>query len=204
MLVPSTPMLSFKKRLLCFVLPLALWCVGHLGYIVYDGLRQPKENADVAIVLGNTVNVDGSLSPRLESRLARGLALYQQRQVGHIVVSGGLGKEGHYEGSRMRDYLITQGVPSADVSVDDLGNNTALSAYNLQQHPRRADFNRVIVVSQFFHITRSKMLFQHHGFTQVQGASPRYFEWRDGYALVRECAAYYAYLFQHLIPATQA
>ncbi|MBP6562898.1 MAG: YdcF family protein [Neisseriaceae bacterium] len=197
MLMPSTRTYSFQQRLFYFLLPLALWLGGHIAYVVYDGLSAPQAPADVAIVLGNA---DGSLSPRLAQRLATGLALYQRQQVSHIVVSGGLGKEGHYEGSRMRDYLLEHGVPAADISVDDLGNTTALSARNLQHHPRRAEFQSLIVVSQYFHLTRSKMLFRHHGFQHVQGAAPRYAEWRDLYALPREFAAFYAYLFQHFNP----
>jgi len=197
MLVAPASSLTIRKGLARCAIMLCLWFIGHSLYVLYDGLRQGQAPADAAVILGNTVNPDGSLSPRLESRLAKGLALYQQHQVKHIVVSGGFGQEGHYEGSKMRDYLIQHGVPTSDISVDNQGNTTALTAHNLQQHPRRAEFNSVIVVSQYFHLTRIKMLFHHYGFNHLQGASPRYFEWRDLYALPREFVAFYAYLIKN-------
>lgn len=52
-------------------------------------------------------------------------------------------------------------------------------------------FRSVVVVSQFYHISRTKLLFRQAGFTEVSGVSPVYFELRDVYSLLREFVAYY-------------
>lgn len=137
----------------------------------------------------------GPFSTRLAKRVDCGLQLYQQGRVKRLLVSGGLGKEGHYEGDKMRDYLLKKGVPDSLIVVDNRGNNTTLSVVNTLRLQDSLRFKSVIVVSQYFHLTRSKMLFRKKGFKAVSGVSPWYFEWRDVYALGREMVGYYRQLF---------
>lgn len=164
----------------------------HTGYIIIDGLSDSGKHADVAVILGNKVNPDGTLSKRLEKRLECGLKLYQNGRIKTIIVSGGLGKEGFYEGDKMRTYLIEKGIPDNAIVVDNAGNNTMATVKNTLHLQKSLQFKSVLVVSQYFHITRTKMLFKKFGFTHVNGASPHYFEWRDLYALIREFGAYYS------------
>ncbi|MBI1307010.1 MAG: YdcF family protein [Bacteroidetes bacterium] len=178
------------KKLFLFGL---IWFLLHSEFIIADGLTQDHQHADCALVLGNTVNPDGSLSPRLEKRLERSFDLYSNHQVGKIMVSGGLGKEGFYEGSKMRAYLKERGIPDSCILVDNSGNNTEASVINFLALKSRYQLQSVIVVSQYFHISRIKMLFRKHRMKKVLSASPYYFEWRDFYAIFREFFAYYLY-----------
>jgi vancomycin permeability regulator SanA len=79
---------------------LGLWFSIHIAYTIIDGLYDRDEKADVAVILGNKVNEDGSLSLRLVKRLQCGLDLYKTGRVQKLIVSGGLGKEGFYEGDK--------------------------------------------------------------------------------------------------------
>jgi vancomycin permeability regulator SanA len=108
-----------------------------------------------------------------------------------LLVSGGLGKEGFYEGTKMRDYLRAHGVPDTAIVVDNAGNTTQQTVRNTARLQPTLHFRSVLVISQFYHISRTKLLFRQAGLTDVSGASPRYFELRDGYSLLREFAAYY-------------
>lgn len=170
---------------------LALWFIGHIIYISFDGLKENNRSADVAVILGSKVNVDGTLSERLQKRLECGLALYRKGQVKKLLVSGGLGKEGHYKGTKMKEFLASNGVPDSLIMVDDKGDNTEATVNNTINLKNSLQFTSVIVVSQYFHITRTKMLFRKKHFNNVTGASPRYFEIRDFYSLTREFFAYY-------------
>ena len=174
----------------------SIWFCGHVFYLVYDGLQKPSLQADVAMILGNKVNEDGSLSERLEKRMEVGLNLYFEKKVNKIIVSGGLGKEGHYEGDKMHDYLLKNGVPNSAIIVDNLGNNTELTVKNVTEINKEVPFENIIIVSQYFHITRTKMLFRKQGYKNLQGASPDYFEWRDLYAIPREFVAFYTTLLK--------
>ncbi|HEU4496716.1 MAG TPA: YdcF family protein [Flavobacterium sp.] len=168
-----------------------IWFVLHSGYIVIDGLKDEKKKADLAVVLGNKINPDGTLSARLEKRLECSLALYKSRRAKKILVSGGLGEEGFYEGTKMKDYLSKNGVPDSCIIVDNKGSNTAATVENTLRLKDSLNFKSIIVVSQYFHLARTKMLFKKQHFNEVSSASPRYFEIRDIYSLAREFFAYY-------------
>jgi len=56
-------LIALKYVLLIFV----FWFVAHSIYITIDGLHDKGAKADVAIVLGNKVNEDGTLSNRLKA-----------------------------------------------------------------------------------------------------------------------------------------
>ena len=167
------------------------WLVLHTVLITLDGLHDDGWSARLGVVLGNRVNADGTLSERLRQRLRCGLRLYRAGRVRQLVVSGGLGQEGFYEGDKMRDYLRQQGVPDSAIIVDNEGSTTRQTARNVRRLGLAGPDERVIVVSQFYHLTRTKMLFRQAGFAHVSGVSPGYFEWRDAYSLLREFAAYY-------------
>ena len=110
-----------------------LFCVVFLVHeivIISDGLIDDEvEKAKVAVIFGSKVNEDGSLSERLKARLDRGLVLLRDSLVTEIYVSGGLGKEGFYEGTVMSDYLVSKGVPKKFIKIDNEGMNTRSTAW---------------------------------------------------------------------------
>ncbi|KXH78693.1 YdcF family protein [Chryseobacterium kwangjuense] len=65
----------------------AMWFVIHSVYIIADGLRDQKRAADLAVVFGNTVNKDGTLSPRLKARLDKSIELYRNHKAKKIMVA---------------------------------------------------------------------------------------------------------------------
>ncbi|WP_259112471.1 YdcF family protein [Chryseobacterium sp. JUb7] len=168
-----------------------LWFFIHSLFITVDGLSDEGQKADLAVILGSKVNEDGTLSTRLEKRLESGVALYNNHRIKKILVSGGLGKEGFYEGNKMKEFLITKGIPDSLIFVDNLGNNTRATINNTIQLRSKFHFNSIIVVSQYFHVTRTKKLFIQKGIQNVSSVSPSYFEWRDLYSILREFPAYY-------------
>ncbi|MCD9856560.1 YdcF family protein [Epilithonimonas sp. JDS] len=170
---------------------LMIWFVAHSIYITIDGLNDKKKNADVTIVLGNKVNEDGTLSERLKARLDKSIELFNQKRVKIIIVSGGLGKEGFWEGKRMKEYLIENKIPTEKILVDNFGNDTEKTVENSMRMMDSLDFKSAISVSQYFHQTRTKKLFRKQGFENIESASPDYFELRDFYSIFREFVAYY-------------
>lgn len=174
--------------------------LGSLSYclamvvIAIDGLSERYQPADVAIVLGNQVNLDGTPSPRLKSRLDRTVRLYQQGQVKRILVTGGVGKEGFDEAAVMADFLQSQGIPTGAIIQDPKGNNTWASAINAKNLLTCPNGCRVIAVSQFFHLPRTRTALIKVGFREVGTARADYFEFRDIYSLFREVPANIKYL----------
>lgn len=180
------------KLLKYFIVIFFLWFIMHEVIIIFDGLTDEIEKSDVIVILGNKVNQDGSLSLRLKSRLDKGLELYNDSMAPIIFVSGGLGKEGYYEGSVMARYLISEGVDSLAIIIDNKGNTTQLTANNFRQY--FSEKHSVTVVSQYYHISRTKLAFRNVGVETVYGVHSSYFEVRDTYSLFREFFGYYKYL----------
>ena len=162
-----------------------------IAAIWWDGAQSSYQPAEYAVVLGNQVYRNGQLSKRLQARVNRSAELYRQGTVKRIIVSGGIGKEGQDEALAMRDFLVQQGIPFNAIVTDSKGANTQLTAQNALQWA--SPEQPIIVVSQLYHLSRTKMAFQQAGFQQVGAAYPDYFERRDIYASVRELPAWLSY-----------
>lgn len=169
-----------------------VWFFIHSLVIIIDGLTDEKVKSDVGVIFGNKVNEDGSLSERLEKRCDKGVKLYKDSLVEIIVVSGGLGKEGHYEGAKMNEYLINKGVPKDRIVIDNSGNTTEAAVHNLKK--MNLNVNSVTVITQYYHISRAKLAFRNGGYDKVYGGHADHFELKDIYSLNREFFGYYKYL----------
>ena len=188
--------IRFKKRGRIVIGGLLGWLFVHMIYITIDGLRGYSGTADMAIVLGNRVDADGSLSPVLRGRVDRALTLYRQGRVPRIMVSGGLGEHaGHYpEGLAMKQYLVARGVPADRIIEDDHGENTYLTAKDFLPVADSLHISSAIVVSSFYHITRSKYIIRKLGFRNVHSDASQAFFWNDLVGLPRDAVAFYKYL----------
>lgn len=159
------------------------------GVIATDGLNDKIAVADVVVVPGNTVNPDGTLSPRLRARLDVALALFKSKKCLLVLVSGATGKEGVDEAVAMSKYLIAMGVPGDRIIQDSAGFNTEATARNTAQALRQRNLKSVLIATQFFHVTRLRSLLEREGVRVVGNAHPQYFELRDAYSLAREVIA---------------
>lgn len=175
----------------------ALAFFGLAGAVVAYGLHDDLFPADLIVVLGNTVQTDGTPSPRLKARLDRAAALFRTANAPLILVSGGVGKEGFDESAAMADYLAAAGVPAAALLRDPEGVNTRATAQNTATILRNLRGESAIVVSQYFHVARSVWLLRQAGVKRVGHAHALYFEIRDLYSLPREMAALTAVFFRH-------
>ncbi|PHR32161.1 MAG: hypothetical protein COA38_06715 [Fluviicola sp.] len=186
---------SVKRPLKIVALLLFTWFSIHQVVIISDGLVDEAQKTEVAVIFGNTVNVDGSLSPRLKKRLNKGIELFNSQKVSKLFVSGGLGKEGHYEGTKMSEYLISKKIPEDVIFVDNRGSNTRSTALNFKQLFTQT--KSVTLVSQYHHVSRAKLAFRQVGVENVLGVHCDYFELRDFYSCFREFFAYYIYLIRY-------
>ena len=186
-------LLKYAKKLTLFLM---IWVVLHTLFITYDGFTDEETAADYAIVLGNKVELTWIPSTRLQIRLDKAQELYENGLAKHIIVSGGLGKEGFEEADVMKDYLVQKGIPSTTITTDKDGYTTYLTAKNCSKIINDST-KSVIVVSHYYHISRTKLAFKRFGVQTVYGAHANLLlEWREPYAIFREIVAYYYYLFR--------
>lgn len=169
-----------------------VWFVTHTAIILVDGLTDDNQKSDLGVIFGNKVNPDGTLSERLMKRCDKGVELYKDSLIARIVVSGGLGKEGYEEGTKMYEYLLSKGVPPAKILIDNNGNTTEATVTNVKK--MNLNPHSITVITQYYHVSRAKLAFRKAGFKNVYGTHAAYLEFRDGYSIVREFFGFYNYL----------
>jgi vancomycin permeability regulator SanA len=185
------PIVRYLRRV---VAALALLLGVAVAALLFDGLTDDLSRSDVAIVLGSKVEPGGQPSVRLAARLDRAAALFDAGVVPRIIVSGGPGIEGFDEGVVMRDYLVGKSVPADRILVDSLGYNTAATARNSAAIMRANGMKSATVVTQYFHISRTRLSLRAQGIDPIRSAHAKLLEWRDVYSTLREVVAMVAYL----------
>jgi vancomycin permeability regulator SanA len=169
---------------------------GAAAVLSVEGLRDKVVDTDLAVIPGNTVFPDGTLSARLKSRLDAALPLYREGHVKGILVSGGIGAEGQDEAAAMQRYLVGMGVPAAAIITDNKGINTFETARFTAALMKEKGYRPPILVSQFFHIARFELALKRHGVATGGHVHARYFETRDLYSQAREVVGYAGYAFK--------
>ncbi len=196
--MPAPAISRVLRRLRLAALILAAWALVHLAAICVDGCDDDDAPADLAVVLGNHVAADGTISGRLGRRLDRALELYRQGKVPTIVVSGGRDPGSPFEAEAMKRYLVERGVPAAAIVEDRGGQNTYLTARFTAEYMQQHGLRSVIAVSQYYHISRSKLALRRFGAPEVRGAhAAMVLEAREPWSLLREIVGYYAYLLKN-------
>lgn len=185
-----------RRLLLLVVLPTMLAFTLTAALIVVDGLTDEIQEADVAIVPGNTVEKDGRPSARLSARLDQTVALYRQGLFPSVIVSGGVGIEGFDEAEVMKRYLVEKGIPESSIRVDSGGATTHLTARNASRMMKENGWQSAMVVTQYFHVPRMRLALKRSGVTPVFSSHAQYFELRDVYSITREVIGYGAYLLR--------
>ncbi len=173
---------------------LFIWFIIHTTFIVLDGINDELDNVDVAVVLGNKVEIDGTPSNRLKARLNKSIELYKKGFFNYIIVSGGIGKEGFDEAKVMKLYLVKKGIPEEKILEDNNGYNSYMTAQNVKIFMEDLKVDSVMIITQYFHITRTKFAFKNIGIKNVYSAHAEICESRDIYSILREFPAYYKYL----------
>lgn len=154
--------LKILRRIMLTVLALAvllpvgarIWMSQAMKGRVYT---HPAEvpSCDVALVLGALVRPNGSLSDSLANRCDTAIKLYKAGKVKKLLMSGDNRFKHYNEPERMRDYAVEHGVPAKDIALDYAGRRTYDSMYRAKHI---FGLNRIIIVTQKFHMPRSLYL----------------------------------------------
>lgn len=183
---PTRPFKTRPVRRLAFLLFALLLAAAALAA---TGLLTAARPADVAVVLGNTVQAEGRPSPRLAARLDRAYDCYAASQCRILFVSGGVDPAGADEAAAMRDYLLARGVPADRIVTDSAGVDSWTTARHASAYMREHGYTRALAVTQYFHVPRTLLALRRQGVADVSGGYPRFFEWRDLYSVFRELPA---------------
>ena len=163
-----------------------------IAFITIDGLTNTQTPCELGVVLGSKVHPSGRMSVSLRKRMEQAVVVWEAGLVQKLMVSGGVGKEGHDEAVVMQAYLLKAGVPRSKIIVDSKGLDTRLTA----KHAHATGAKSVIVISNFYHIPRAKMACRQAGIETVHGSAPIYFHWTNLWSVPREVLGWWAYFFR--------
>jgi vancomycin permeability regulator SanA len=108
--------------------------------------------APVALVFGAGLAGVREPSPVLAERLDKAVQLYRAGKVRRLLVSGDNSDRRHDETRAMVKYVLSRGVPEADVEADFAG----LSTYDSCVRAHRVfEVRRALLVTQAFHLPRA-------------------------------------------------
>ncbi len=118
--------------------------------------RDERPAADAIVVLG-AAQYDGRPSPIYEARLRHALRLYQEGVAPVMVFTGGRGgsSDRFSEGEAGRRWALAQGVSDDAILVEEESRNTYENLRGVQQIMAGEGRNRVVLVSDPFHMFRA-------------------------------------------------
>jgi len=202
---PSRPTLPLPaRRFLEGVMIAGAFFVLILAHIVSFGMTDyapAATDADAIVVLGARVSRDrehplGRLSPALEDRVETGIRLYAEGKGKWMIFTGGVEPDGLSEPRAMAAYAIARGIPAEAIIPDEAGMNTFLSAQNCAGIARERGFRKLLIVSQYYHNARVKLIFERE-FAPCFTVPARYRRLaREGFFLFRETIAFIDYLLR--------
>lgn len=112
------------------------------------------------VILGYALGEGGVMKPTLIERLKKGYELYKKNPNSPIIVSGGVQKGGVTEAFLMREWLVSKGVPSKQIYMDDLAKDTVGNAIYSTEILATLKPEKVTLISSASHIRRGLSVFQ--------------------------------------------
>lgn len=109
-------------------------------------------DADAIVVLGASVLADGTPSSILQDRLDDAIELYFAGAAPKLIMSGDNSTVSYNEVRGMKNYALSQGVPSEDVFCDHAGFSTYETMYRAK-HVFGAE--RIVIATQTYHLYRA-------------------------------------------------
>jgi vancomycin permeability regulator SanA len=159
---------SGQRAKLALVVAVGGWAVVFpLAQMLFFGSTDYRRPADVAVIFGAGMSPSGQPSPLLADRIQTGVDLYRSGLVPRLIMSGSTDANGFNEARVMRGVAVSAGVDPSAIIVDPEGNSTESTVANvvalLSRNGSNASSERVIAVSQAFHLPRVQLAFGQAG-----------------------------------------
>lgn len=163
----------FAKRLLGF-LAAALLLYGVVVYLAIrrEATRDAARAADCIVVLG-AAQYNGRPSPVFKARLDHAVDLFSRKMAPRVITTGGYGPDNRFtEAGAAQEYLVKHGVPATAVEVDPSGETTVQSIRSVSNRMALDGMNSCILVSDGFHLYRSRTIFAKEGIVVYPSPAP--------------------------------
>jgi uncharacterized SAM-binding protein YcdF (DUF218 family) len=140
---------------------------------IYRQARTEGARPAQAIVVLGTAQYNGWPGPVFQSRLDHALRLYWDGYAPYIVVTGGKQPgDGFTEAEAAQAYLMNAGVPASNIIMETEASNTWESMQNVSAILEPQGITDVILVSDGFHLYRSRMMANDVGLRSTGSPAP--------------------------------
>jgi len=120
-----------------------------------------ERTADSGIILGAAVWGGNRPSPVLKERILKGYEIYRRKLVPKIVITGGGSPNELTEGEVSKNELIKFGVDPSNLILENSSNSTIEQIHFVRDNLyQKNSWDRVILISDNFHLFRSKEICQ--------------------------------------------
>lgn len=144
--------------ILTAVVAVALLIGSLIGAIFLAARADQQQPVDAIIVMG-AAQFNGRPSAVLRARLDTTYRVWHDGSAPLIIVTGGkMPGDAFTESEASRDYLVDLGVPEAAIILENEGRNSEDSLGGVARIARAQEIERVLIVSDGFHLFRSKMI----------------------------------------------
>ncbi|MDQ1265747.1 MAG: YdcF family protein [Bacteroidota bacterium] len=134
-------------------------------YLIYNFTDDSKSysagnrKADAGVILGAAVWGGNRPSPVLRERINKGYEIYEKKYVTKLILTGGGSPNEMTEAEVQRNELIKYGVEPKNLMVEDKSNSTFEQIqYIRDKYYNRFNYNRIIVISDNFHLFRTMQI----------------------------------------------
>ena len=157
--MPPTTRWSLRRRIFVGVVgAIALLWLGSATAVLWHASRDRADKAEAIVVLG-AAQYRGRPSPVLRARLDHAIGLYARGLAPRIALTGGTAEgDTASEALVSRAYLLQAGVPDSVLLLENEGRTTSQSLTRVAQMLRSRDLERVILVSDPFHVFRASLV----------------------------------------------
>ena len=136
-----------------------------LGAVYWQARTDETRPVDAIVVMG-TAQYNGRPSPVLRARLDRVLDVWEEGVAPLVVVTGGKQEgDAFTEAEASHDYLVERGVPDGAILLEDRGGDSWESLQGVATILEARDVDRVLIVSDGFHLLRLKKMAHDLGLT---------------------------------------
>ena len=153
------------------VLIAAVYFVASLLQVWNTGRSADRQPVGAIVVLG-AAQYDGRPSPQLQARLDHALELWNLNLASYIVVTGGKQEGDRFtEAAASRKFLESSGVASDLIFEENSGTTTYASLFAVSQVANQLGIDRVLIVSDPFHLLRAELIANEVGFSASSSAT---------------------------------
>jgi len=152
--------LIFRLLFTCLPLLALSYILILYGLIRRTALTDEAQQADIIIVFG-AAQYNGHPSPVFKARLDHAAKLFKNKYAKKIMTTGGHGIDARFtEADVGRDYLAKQNIPPECIVTEPSASTTLATIKSVLEFLRLEHLDRVISVSDGFHLFRIKQIFR--------------------------------------------